>query len=219
MEKKKSIMNYELIQGYVAEHSDPEGDYLYRLYRATNIHTLHGRMASGHLQGRLLKMLVRMTNPKNILEVGTFSGYSAICLAEGLAEGGKVYTFEINDEMEDFTRPWIEGSAVADKIEFIIGDAITEAPKLGVTFDMAFIDGDKRTYIETYEMALKVLRPGGFILADNTLWDGHVVEPEYDHDHQTQGIRAFNDYVAKDKRVEKVILPLRDGLTLIQKIC
>lgn len=213
------MRSVELLHSYVAEHSDPEGDYLYRLYRATNIHTLHGRMASGHLQGRLLKMLVRMTNPKNILEVGTFSGYSAICLAEGLAEGGKVYTFEINDEMEDFTRPWIEGSAVADKIEFIIGDAITEAPKLGVTFDMAFIDGDKRTYIETYEMALKVLRPGGFILADNTLWDGHVVEPEYDHDHQTQGIRAFNDYVAKDKRVEKVILPLRDGLTLIQKIC
>lgn len=213
------MRSVELLHSYVAEHSDPEGDYLYRLYRATNIHTLHGRMASGHLQGRLLKMLVRMTNPKNILEVGTFSGYSAICLAEGLAEGGMVYTFEINDEMEDFTRPWIEGSAVADKIEFIIGDAITEAPKLGVTFDMAFIDGDKRTYIETYEMALKVLRPGGFILADNTLWDGHVVEPEYDHDHQTQGIRAFNDYVAKDKRVEKVILPLRDGLTLIQKIC
>ena len=213
------MRSVELLHSYVAEHSDPEGDYLFRLYRATNIHTLHGRMASGHLQGRLLKMLVRMTNPKNILEVGTFSGYSAICLAEGLAEGGKVYTFEINDEMEDFTRPWIEGSAVADKIEFIIGDAITEAPKLGVTFDMAFIDGDKRTYIETYEMALKVLRPGGFILADNTLWDGHVVEPEYDHDHQTQGIRAFNDYVAKDKRVEKVILPLRDGLTLIQKIC
>lgn len=213
------MRNEELIRSYVAEHSDPEGDYLYRLYRATNIHTLHGRMASGHLQGRLLKMLVRMVNPRNILEVGTFSGYSAICLAEGLAEGGKVYTFEINDEMEDFTRPWIEGSAVADKIEFIIGDAITEAPKLGVTFDMAFIDGDKRTYIETYEMALKVLRQGGFILADNTLWDGHVVEPEYDHDHQTQGIKVFNDYVARDKRVAKVILPLRDGLTLIQKIC
>lgn len=212
-------MNYDLIQDYVGEHSDPEGDYLYRLYRATNIHTLHGRMASGHLQGRLLKMLVRMVKPKNILEVGTFSGYSAICLAEGLDDGGKVYTFEINDEMEDFTRPWIEGSAVADKIEFIIGDAITEAPKLGVTFDMAFIDGDKRTYIETYEMAMKVVKQGGFILADNTLWDGHVVEHEYDHDHQTQGIKAFNDYVAKDKRVEKVILPLRDGLTLIQKIC
>ena len=207
----------EDIEKYVLAHSEPEGDYLYRLYRATNIHTIHGRMASGHLQGRLLKMLVSMIRPKNILEVGTFSGYSAICMAEGLDEGGKVWTFEINDEMEDFTRPWIEGSSVADKIEFIIGDAITEAPKLGVTFDMAFIDGDKRTYIETYEMVLKILRPGGFILADNTLWDGHVVEHEYDNDHQTQGIKSFNDYIANDDRVEKVILPLRDGLTLIMK--
>ena len=203
------------MEKYVLQHIDAEGDYLYRLYRATNIQLLHGRMASGHLQGRLLKMLVRMIRPKRILEVGTFSGYSAICLAEGLDEGGKVYTFEINDEQEDFTRPWIEGSAVADKIEFIIGDAITEAPRLGVTFDMAFIDGDKRTYIETYEMALSVVRKGGFIIADNTLWDGHVVDPAYDRDQQTQGIRRFNDYIAADTRVEKVILPLRDGLTIL----
>lgn len=205
----------EELEKYVLQHIDAEGDYLYRLYRATNIQLLHGRMASGHLQGRLLKMLVRMIRPKRILEVGTFSGYSAICLAEGLDEGGKVYTFEINDEQEDFTRPWIEGSAVADKIEFIIGDAITEAPRLGVTFDMAFIDGDKRTYIETYEMALAVVRKGGFIIADNTLWDGHVVDPAYDRDQQTQGIRRFNDYIAADTRVEKVILPLRDGLTIL----
>ncbi len=192
-------MNSE-IEKYILDHSDPEGDYLYRLYRATNIHLLHGRMASGHLQGRVLKMLVRMIRPKNILEIGTFSGYSAICLAEGLEEGGMVYTFEINDEQEDFTRPWIEQSAVADKIRFIIGDAMTEAPKLGVEFDMAFVDGDKRTYIETYEMVLKILRPGGFILADNTLWDGHVIDPEYDNDHQTQGIRAFNDLIANDPK-------------------
>lgn len=205
----------EELEKYVLQHIDAEGGYLYRLYRATNIQLLHGRMASGHLQGRLLKMLVRMIRPKRILEVGTFSGYSAICLAEGLDEGGKVYTFEINDEQEDFTRPWIEGSAVADKIEFIIGDAITEAPRLGVTFDMAFIDGDKRTYIETYEMALAVVRKGGFIIADNTLWDGHVVDPAYDRDQQTQGIRRFNDYIAADTRVEKVILPLRDGLTIL----
>lgn len=205
------------LENYVLAHSDPEGDYLYRLWRATNIHLLHGRMASGHLQGRLLKMLVRMIRPKNILEVGTFSGYSAICLAEGLERGGMVYTYEINDELEDFTRPWIEGSPVADKIRFIIGDALTEAPKLGVEFDMAFIDGDKRTYIDTYEMALNLLRPGGFILADNTLWDGHVLEKPRPSDRQTAGIEAFNDYVAADSRVEKVILPLRDGLTLIRK--
>ena len=203
---------------YILQHIDPEPDYLYRLWRATNIHMLHGRMASGHLQGRLLKMLVQMIHPKNILEVGTFSGYSALCMAEGLDADGKVYTFEINDEQEDFTRPWIENSPVADKIQFIIGDAITEAPRLGITFDMAFIDGDKRTYQETYEMVLPILKQGGFILADNTLWDGHVVDHSYDHDPQTKGIETFNDYIAKDARVERVILPLRDGLTLIRKL-
>lgn len=207
----------EQIDKYILDHIAPEGDYLYRLYRATNIHTVHGRMASGHLQGRLLKMLVQMVQPRNVLEVGTFSGYSAICIAEGLPDNGKLYTFEINDEMEDFTRPWIEGSAVADKIDFRIGDANTEAPKLGITFDMVFVDGDKRTYLETYETVLKMLRPGGYILADNTLWDGHVADSAYDHDHQTQGIRKFNDFVAHDDRVENVILPLRDGLTIVRK--
>ena len=207
----------EALDRYILDHIEPEGDYLYRLYRATNIHTVHGRMASGHLQGRLLKMLVQMVQPKNVLEVGTFSGYSAICIAEGLPEDGKLYTFEINDEMEDFTRPWIEGSAVAQKIEFRIGDANVEAPKLGVEFDMAFIDGDKRTYLETYEMVLKIMRPGGFILADNTLWDGHLTDANYNHDRQTQGIKVFNDFIAHDERVETVILPLRDGLTLVRK--
>lgn len=205
------------IDEYILQHIDPEGDYLYRLFRATNIHTIHGRMASGHLQGRLLKMLVRMIRPKNILEVGTFSGYSAISMAEGLEGDGHLYTFEINDEMEDFTRPWIEGSSVADRITFLIGDALKEAPKLGILFDMAFIDGDKRTYRETYEMVMGILRPGGFILADNTLWDGHVVDHAYNRDQQTRGIDSFNDDIARDERVEKVILPLRDGLTLIRK--
>jgi predicted O-methyltransferase YrrM len=138
-------------------------------------------------------------------------------MAEGLEEGGMVYTFEVNDEMEDFTRPWIEGSAVADRIKSIIGDAIVEAPMLGITFDMVFIDGDKRTYLETYEMALGVVRRGGFILADNTLWDGHVLETPAPADRQTQGIEDFNDFVVRDERVERVILPLRDGLTLIRK--
>lgn len=209
-------MNPDL-ETYLLSHIDAEGNYLYRLYRATNIHTVHGRMASGHLQGRLLKMFVEMIQPKNILEIGTFSGYSAICMAEGLGEDGRLYTFEINDEMEDFTRPWIENSPVASKIHFIIGDANVEAPKLNVVFDMAFVDGDKRTYIETYETVLKLLRPGGFILADNTLWDGHVIDPHYQHDAQTQGIAHFNDFIAQDARVEKVILPIRDGLTIIRK--
>lgn len=205
------------LEDYILAHTEPEPEYLYRLWRATNIHTIHGRMASGHLQGRLLKMLVQMIRPKNILEIGTFSGYSAISMAEGLDDDGRLYTYEINDEMEDFTRPWIEGSEVADKIEFIIGDALTEAPKLGIAFDMVFMDGDKRTYRDCYEMVMTILKPGGFILADNTLWDGHVVDPAYDKDHQTQGIETFNDYIAQDSRVEQVILPLRDGLTLIRK--
>lgn len=206
------------LDNYILTHSDPEPDYLYKLWRATNIHLLHGRMASGHLQGRLLKMLVGMIRPKNVLEVGTFSGYSALSMAEGLEDGGHLYTFEINDEQEDFTRPWIEQSPWADRITFLIGDAITEAPRLGLSFDLAFIDGDKRTYRETYEMALSVVRKGGFILADNTLWDGHVVDPSYGKDQQTHGIVSFNDYVRQDSRVERVILPLRDGLTLIRKL-
>ena len=218
------------IEEYITNHIEPEGDYLYRLWRATNVQLLHGRMASGHLQGRLLKMFVMMMRPQYILEVGTFSGYSAICMAEGLKENeeankrgsegakkSKIITFEINDEQEDFTRPWIENSPVAEFIDFRIGDAITEAPKLGIDFDLVFIDGDKRTYVETYEMAISTLKSGGFIVADNTLWDGHVTDPEYDHDQQTVGIRRFNDHVAQDSRVEVVILPLRDGLTIIRK--
>lgn len=213
----------EAIVDYATAHSDAEGDYLYRLWRATNIHTVHGHMASGHLQGRLLKMLVMMLRPRTILEVGTFSGYSAICMAEGLAalsEGerrGEVFTYEINDEMEDFTRKWIEGSEVSDLIHFRIGDAVKEAPRLGVMFDMMFLDGDKRTYVDTYDALFPLLNKGGIILADNTLWDGHVIDPAYDRDSQTLGIRRFNDYIANDDRVEKVIVPIRDGLTIIRK--
>lgn len=208
----------EELEKYIIDHIDPEGDYLYRLYRDTNIHLVNGRMASGHLQGRLLKMFVRMIRPKNILEVGTFSGYSALCLAEGLEEGGRVYTFEIDEEQEDFTRSWIGHSTLASMIDFRIGDAMVEAPRLGIDFDLVYIDGDKRRYIEAYEMALNLLTPNGFILADNTLWDGHVVESAYSRDPQTCGIGKFNDYVAADHRVEKVILPLRDGLTILHKI-
>lgn len=207
-----------LLDQYVIDHSEAEPEYLYRLWRATNVHMLHGRMASGRLQGRLLKMLVQMVRPKNIIEVGTFSGYSALCMAEGLPQDGHLYTFEINDEQEAFTRPWIENSPWGEKITFLIGNAITEAQKLDVMFDMAFIDGDKRTYIETYEALLPQMNSGAFLLADNTLWDGHVIDPDYQKDHQTQGILRFNDHVANDPRVTKVILPLRDGLTIIRKI-
>ena len=192
----------ESIDEYILQHIDPESDYLKALYRDTHVKLLRPRMASGHLQGRMLKM---------------YSGYSALCLAEGLSEGGMLHTFEINDEQEDFTRPWLEKSPFADKIRFYIGDALELVPDLGVTFDLAFIDGDKRKYIEYYEMTLAHLSEGGYMIADNTLWDGHVLEQPRNTDAQTIGIKAFNDLVAKDERVEKVILPLRDGLTIIRK--
>lgn len=204
------------IEEYSEEHTTPESELLYRINRETHLYYLNPRMVSGQLQGAFLSLISRLKQPKHILEIGTFSGYSAICMAEGLETGGKVYTFEIDDELEDFTRPWIEQSPVAERIAFFIGDAITEAPKLGITFDMVFLDGDKRTYIQAYEMALQVTRPGGFILADNTLWDGHVVDAAYDGDAQTRGILAFNDHVSSDQRVEQVILPLRDGLTIVK---
>lgn len=236
----------EELDAYVIAHSDDEPEYLYRLWRETNVRMLHGRMASGHLQGRMLKMLVQMVRPKNILEVGTFSGYSALCLAEGLAAvaatgvnpDGHLYTFEINDEQEDFTRPWLEGSPWADRITFIIGDAITEVPKLfnsqpstlnpqhptfniqystfNSKIDLVFLDGDKRTYCETFNAIRPYLAPGAFVLADNTLWDGHVCDPAYQRDPQTQGIRRFNDMINDDPTLSRVIIPLRDGLTIIQ---
>ena len=162
-------------------------------------------------------MLVQMVRPHRVLEVGTFGGYSALCMAEGLPDDdSRIYTFEIDDEMEDFARRWIDSSPVGHRVHLIIGDAIKEASKLGITFDMAFLDGDKRTYIEAYEAVLPLIRKGGFILADNTLWDGHVVDPAYDRDQQTLGVRRFNDHLAADTRTEQVLLPLRDGLTLIR---
>lgn len=211
------MKHYENLNEYIEAHSSPEGEYLYRLYRATNVEILNPHMASGHIQGRLLKLLVKMIHPRNILEIGTYTGYSAICMAEGLESDGKLYTFEIDDELEDFTRKWIEGSPVGDKIIFTIGSALEIVPTLNTKFDLVFIDGNKREYIEYYEMAMKHLNDGGWILADNTLWDGHVIDPTY-KDSQTNGVRAFNEYIRNDKRVEEVILPLRDGLTIIRKI-
>ena len=148
------------LDDYILSHIDPESDYLHALYRDTHLRLLYPRMASGHLQGRLLKMLVQMIRPRLVLELGTYSGYSALCLAEGLEEGARLYTFEVNDEQEDFTRPWLEHSPWADRIDFRIGDALTEVPRLGLTFDLAYIDADKRKYVEYYEMVLSCLHPG-----------------------------------------------------------
>ena len=202
---------------YILNHMDAESDYLHALYRSAYIHLMNPRMSSGHLQGRLLKMLVQMVHPHRILEIGTYAGYSALCMAEGLDDDGCIVTFEVDDELEDFTRPWIEGSPVGHRVQFVIGDALQEVPKRNETFDFVFIDGDKRQYLAYYELALKYSTPHAYILADNTLWDGHVVDVDYLREPQTCAIRAFNDQVAADPRVEKVILPLRDGLTLMRK--
>lgn len=208
----------ETTDDYILAHITPEDDYLHRLWRATHTQLLYPRMASGHLQGCLLTMLTRLIAPGCVLEIGTFSGYSALCMAKAMAPGGVVHTFEVNDEQEEFTRPWLEGSPYPARVEMHIGDVLELLPAMNLTFDMAFIDGNKRQYCDYYELVMSRLRPGGYILADNTLWDGHVADPAYDHDAQTLGIRRFNDRVAEDGRVEKVILPLRDGLTLIRRI-
>ena len=157
------------IDEYILQHIDDEGDYLKALYRDTHVKLLYPRMASGHLQGRMLKMFVRMIRPRQVLEIGTYSGYSALCIAEGLPEGGMLHTFEINDEQEDFSRPWLENSPYADKIRFYIGNALELVPQMDITFDLAFIDGDKRRYVDYYEMVLARLSEGGYIIADNTL--------------------------------------------------
>lgn len=203
---------------YILKHIDEEGDYLHALWRDTQLRLAYGQMASGHLQGRLLKMLVSMVRPQRVLELGTFSGYSALSMAEALEDGAELHTFEVVDEQEDFLRPWFENSQYADKIHLHIGDALNLVPQMDVVWDLAFIDADKREYVEYYEMVLPRLRPGGFIIADNTLWYGRVVETNTrESDKQTLGVKAFNELVAHDDRVEKVIVPIRDGLTLIRK--
>ena len=203
---------------YILQHIDAEGDYLHALWRDTQLRLSYGQMASGHLQGRVLKMLVEMIKPLKVLELGTFSGYATLCMAEGLREGAELHTFEIFDENEDFLRKWFGGSPYKDKIHLHIGDALQLVPQMNERWDFAFIDADKREYVAYYEMLLPLMRPGGYIVADNTLWYGHVLEETRESDAQTRGVQAFNDLVASDSRVEKVILPLRDGLTIIRVI-
>ena len=201
---------------YILGHIDAEGDYLHALWRDTQLRLSYGQMASGHLQGRVLKMLVRMVQPLKVLELGTFSGYATLCMAEGLGEGAEIHTFEIFDENEDFLKKWLGGSPYRDKIHLHIGDALQLVPQMEERWDFAYIDADKREYVAYYEMLLPLMRPGGYIVADNTLWYGHVLEEARESDVQTRGVQAFNDLVASDSRVEKVILPLRDGLTVMR---
>ncbi|MBD5211554.1 MAG: methyltransferase [Bacteroidales bacterium] len=206
-----------LLADYVALHSEQEPVHLQRLYRLANLKLAYGRMVSGHLQGRLLKMLVAISGARRVLELGTFAGYSALCLAEGLPEEGEVHTIEIFDELEDFIRSEALTLPNGEKVTLHIGDALDIMDSFTLPFDFIFIDADKRLYSLYYEKAMSLLRPGGLIVADNTLWDGHVVEEKYNADPQTKGVRDFNTLVASDPRVSAVILPLRDGLTLIRK--
>ncbi|MBO4906591.1 MAG: class I SAM-dependent methyltransferase [Bacteroidaceae bacterium] len=208
------------IDDYIESHIEAEHPYLHALWRATYLHLNYPRMASGHLQGELLRMLVQMAKPHTVLEVGTFTGYAALSMASALDDDAHLYTVEVYDEQEDFTRPWIDGSPWADKVTFIIGDImeLLKGAELPEMFDFVFIDANKRYYIEYYEALLPRVSPGGFILADNTLWDGHVVETDRRaSDLKAHGIMDFNNHIANDTRVEKVILPLRDGLTIIRK--
>lgn len=206
------------LENYIIEHSEPESELLQKLTHEANVKLLHPHMLSGHIQGRLLSMLVAMIKPKRILELGTYVGYSAICLAENLPEDGKLITIDIDDEIEDMAREYINASPSASKIEFIVADALKWLEECNETFDLIFIDANKRHYIEYYNAVFDKLTPGGLILADNTLWGGKVVEKVANNDYQTKGLLAFNDYLNTQKdKISYFILPLRDGLTFIQK--
>lgn len=208
---------YDAIEEYICRHIDPEDVLLAELDRETHLYHLRPRMVSGHLQGSILKMFCRMIQPRRVLELGTFTGYSALCFAAGMPDGGEVHTIEIDDEIEDFTRSFLARSPYGGRVRLIIGDALAIVPTLTDTYDLVFIDANKRDYLRYYEAVLPHVRPGGFILADNTLWDGKVITEPHSRDAQTAGVEAFNEAVAHDCRVEKVILPLRDGLTVLWK--
>lgn len=214
-------MTYEIendLDSYVDAHISPEPEHLKHLTRESFLRLVNGRMVSGHLQGRLLKMLTQLCSPSLALELGTFTGYSALCIAEGLPEGSRLISIESDDELEDFIRRQLESSPYGKKVELRIGKALEECGKLeDESVDMMFIDADKREYPQYLEEARRLLRPGGLIIADNTLWSGHVCDPEYCHDRQTQGVMTFNDLAASLPGFETVILPFRDGITLIRK--
>ena len=215
---------------YIEQHSSQESEVLRQITRSTHLEVINPRMLSGHVQGRVLSMLSQMIQPQRILELGTFTGYSALCLAEGLSENGKLITIEHNDEMEDSIRRNLALSPLGEKIELKIGEAKEILKQLGneianqlkedsekqEKFDLVFIDADKKEYCDYLDLVLPLMQEGGWILADNTLWDGHIVDPAYDKDKQTIGLRDFNDKVMANEHLEKVILPLRDGLTIIR---
>ena len=207
----------EALDDYIAAHIDAEPEALHRLYRRTHLTRLYPRMCSGHVQGRILTMLTRMIAPRRILELGTFTGYSTLCFAEGMPEGAKLHTVEIDDEYADELRELFDSDPRGADIELHVGDALEVVPSIDGEWDMVFIDANKRNYTAYYRLILPRVRRGGYIIADNTLWAGKVLAPEANHAAQSRGIVEFNDLVAADPTVEKIILPLRDGMTIIRK--
>ncbi len=205
------------LEQYIHDHTSEEDALLHELDRETNLRVVQPRMISGHIQGKLLELLVRMQCPKRVLEIGTFTGYSALCIAAGLEEGAELHTIEVDDELETFAAEFFERSAHRDKIHQHIGSALDVAPAIGGQFDMVFIDGDKREYPAYYNMLFDrgLIRSGSMLIADNILWSGKVVEPLHHNDKHTRALLEFNDMVQRDPRVENVIVPIRDGLTFI----
>ena len=205
------------IEEYILAHIEPEDEILKKLDRQTNLKILRPRMLSGHLQGEILKMISYMIKPKNILEIGTFTGYSAICLAQGLDKNGSLITIDKNDEIADFTKSFFDKVSIKDKINYYVGDALKIIPQLDKDFDLVFIDADKREYLDYYKLIFDKVNQGGFIIADNVLWDGKVVEKVDKNDKQTLGLLEFNDFIQNDNRVENVMFPIRDGLMIMRK--
>jgi predicted O-methyltransferase YrrM len=206
-----------LLDEYVLQHSEPEDDVLKQLTRETNLKTIHPRMLSGPMQGTLLQMFSYMIRPRRVLEIGTFTGYGTICLAKGLAEDGHVHTIEINDEIIEIPLKYFEACNLTDKITLHCGHASAIIPSLDDDFDLVLIDGEKTEYIDYYNCVFEKVKQGGFILADNVLWSGKVLEETKRGDESTAALKKFNQMVSEDTRVEKVLLPIRDGLTVIRK--
>lgn len=205
------------LEKYILEHAEQEDPVLQELERETFLKVLRPRMLSGHLQGKMLELFSQMIQSKRILEIGTYTGYSAICLAKGLQEDGMLHTIEVNDELESMAQKYFEKAGMKDQINQHIGDAKTIIPSLNESFDLVFIDGDKREYSTYFDLVIDKVRTGGILIADNILWDGKVVEEVEAKDEQTKGILAFNEKIKNDPRVSQVILPIRDGLMLILK--
>lgn len=204
----------EEIDDYIVEHSQKEPELLAKLNRETNQKVMQPRMLSGHYQGRILSLLSKIKMPESILEIGTYTGYSALCLAEGLTENGMLHTIDLNEELYDFQKKYFELSEYSKKIKQYLGDATEIIPDINSTFDLVFIDADKPNYPRYFELVIDKMKPGGIILSDNVLWSGKVVENIKDDDESTKALLIYNKLLAEDPRVETVILPIRDGLTL-----